>query len=177
MIREAFDLSYAEIAEMLGRSEPAVRQVAQRARRHVEERRPRFVQDAAARDDVTRRFIAATENGDLAALLEVLAPGVTLIADGGGRVRAPLLPVIGAEKVARFLLTVAGRELPSVRVEITASTAPQASLSAQRPARRSTGTRRRRRPRPDHLPRRQPDKLAAMSRATAGVASSECWLE
>jgi len=106
VLREAFAMPYAEIAEILGRSEPAVRQLARRARDHVRERRPRFDTDQAARQRVTERFLEATTNGDLDALMEVLAPGVTLVGDGGGRARAPLRPIYGADRVARFLLSI-----------------------------------------------------------------------
>lgn len=110
VLSEAFGISYAELAEILGRKEAAIRQVAHRARRHVEERRPRYDRDPAARRLVTERFLAAAANGDVQALLTVLAPGVTLVADGGGLVRAPLRPIVGAEKVLRFLVAVQARE-------------------------------------------------------------------
>ena len=106
VLREAFGMPYAEIAEILGRSEPAVRQLARRAREHVRERGHRFETDQATRQRVTERFLTATASGDLNALMEVLAPGVTLVADGGGRARAPLRPIHGADKVARFLLSI-----------------------------------------------------------------------
>lgn len=110
VLNEAFAIPYDELAEILGRSSAAIRQIAHRARRHVEERRPRFDRDAATRRLVTERFLAAAANGDVKALLEVLAPGVTLVADGGGLVRAPLRPVVGVEKVTRFLLAIQARE-------------------------------------------------------------------
>src|SRR5215203_3604732 len=110
VLREAFGMPYAEIAEILDRSEPAVRQLARRARDHVRERRPRFDTDQAARQRVTERFLEATTNGDLDALMEVLAPGVTLVSDGGGRVLAARRPIQGADKVARFLLSISTEE-------------------------------------------------------------------
>ena len=106
VLREAFAMPYSEIAEILGRSEVAVRQLARRAREHVRERGHRFETDKATRQRVTERFLAATTSGDLNALMEVLAPGVTLVGDGGGRALAPLRPIRGAEKVARFLVAV-----------------------------------------------------------------------
>jgi RNA polymerase sigma-70 factor (ECF subfamily) len=106
VLREAFGLSHAEVAESLGRSEAAVRQVAGRARAHVEAGRPRFESDLATRRQVTERFMAAATGGDVSALLGVLAPGVTMIADGGRKVRAPRLPLYGADAVARFLSAV-----------------------------------------------------------------------
>ena len=110
VLREAFGMPYAEIGEIIGRKEEAVRQLARRARDHVQERRFRFEADQAEQRQVTERFLEATSSGDLEALLGVLAPSVTLVADGGGRALAPRRPVRGAEKVARFLLAVATEE-------------------------------------------------------------------
>jgi RNA polymerase sigma-70 factor (TIGR02957 family) len=106
VLREAFGHSYAEIGEIIGRNEATVRQLARRARDHVQEGRTRFDADQATRRRVTEQFLAACNNGDLNALMTVLAPGVTLYADSGGRVRAPRRPVVGADKVARFFLSV-----------------------------------------------------------------------
>jgi predicted transcriptional regulator len=106
VLREAFGMPHTEIAEILGRSEVAVRQLARRAREHVRERSHRFETDQATRQRVTERFLAATTNGDLDALMEVLAPGVTLVGDGGGRALAPRRPIRGADKVARFLVAI-----------------------------------------------------------------------
>ena len=99
-------MPYSEIAEILGRSEVAVRQLARRARDHVRERGHRFETDQATRQRVTERFLTATTSGDLNALMEVLAPGVTLVGDGGGHALAPRRPIRGAEKVARFLVAI-----------------------------------------------------------------------
>jgi len=110
VLREAFGMPHAEIGEVIGRKEEAVRQLARRARDHVQERRSRFDADHTEQRRVTERFLEATSSGDLEALMGVLAPGVTLVADGGGRALAPRRPVRGAEKVARFLLAVATEE-------------------------------------------------------------------
>jgi RNA polymerase sigma-70 factor (TIGR02957 family) len=110
VLREAFGMPYAEIADILGRKEEAVRQLGRRARDHVQERRSRFDTDESEQHRVTERFLEATSTGDLDALMAVLSPGVTLVADGGGRALAPRRPVRGAEKVARFLLAVATEE-------------------------------------------------------------------
>jgi RNA polymerase sigma-70 factor (ECF subfamily) len=110
VLREAFGMSYAEIADVLGRKEEAVRQLARRARNHVRERRTRFDADETEQRRVTERFLEAATGGDLEALMEVLSPGVTLVADGGGRALAPRRPVQGADKVARFLVSVATEE-------------------------------------------------------------------
>jgi hypothetical protein len=106
-----FALSYGEIGETLGRSEAAVRQLGHRARDHVHARRSRYEADQQMHQQVTERFLAACSTGDVQGLMAVLAPEVTLVADGGGRAPAPLRPIEGADKVARFLLAVVEREL------------------------------------------------------------------
>jgi hypothetical protein len=110
VLREAFGMPYAEIGEVIGRKEEAVRQLAHRARDHVRERGARFEADQETRRHVTERFLEAAVGGDVEALMEVLAPGVTLVADGGGRALAPRRPVRGADKVARFLAAVTNEE-------------------------------------------------------------------
>jgi RNA polymerase sigma-70 factor (ECF subfamily) len=107
VLREVFDVPYAEIAEAVEKSEPAVRQIATRARAHVAERRPRASVSTAERDAVIERFRAATETGDLQSLMDVLAPDVVLLTDGGGVKKAALRPILGRDKVVRFLDAVA----------------------------------------------------------------------
>ncbi|MEV4945761.1 RNA polymerase sigma factor SigJ [Streptomyces sp. NPDC053755] len=107
VLREAFGFPFAEIATTLDRSEAAVRQLAGRARRHVDERRPRYDVDPAERRDVTERFLAAAAGGDLAQLLALLAPDVRLVGDSGGKSKAPRRIVESADKVGRFLLAAA----------------------------------------------------------------------
>ncbi|MFD2090254.1 RNA polymerase sigma factor SigJ [Blastococcus deserti] len=120
VLREVFGLPVAEVAAALGRSEAAVRQLAHRARSHVDARRPRFDTDRQAQQEVTERFFAACAGGDVEALLAVLAPDVVLISDGGGKARAALRPIVGAEKVARFAAAIAaqGAAIPDLRIEI-----------------------------------------------------------
>ncbi|MFL6136344.1 MAG: RNA polymerase sigma factor SigJ [Frankiaceae bacterium] len=108
VLREAFGFSYGEIAEAIGRDDAAVRQLSHRARRHVQERRPRYEPDAVTHRQVSERFLAACTGGDMRALLDLLAPGVVLVADSGGLARAPRRPIHGADKVARFLASVIG---------------------------------------------------------------------
>lgn len=103
VLREVFDLSYAEIASALGKSAATVRQIGHRARSHVAARRPRVQVDRAEQQAVTERFLAAVAGGDIDALLAALAPDVVLIADGGGIVTAARKPVTGALAVARLL--------------------------------------------------------------------------
>jgi RNA polymerase sigma-70 factor (TIGR02957 family) len=110
VLREAFGMPHAEIADVLGRKEEAVRQLARRARDHVRERRTRFAADQDEQRRVTERFLEATAGGDLEGLMAVLSPGVTLVADGGGKALSPRRPVLGAEKVARFLVAIVGEE-------------------------------------------------------------------
>ena len=120
VLRDVFGMSVGEVAAVLDRSEAAVRQMAHRAKQHVQARRPRFDTDRKAQRDVTERFLAAAITGDVESLLAAMAPGVVLVADGGGRVKAALRPIIGAEKVARFLGAVGpqGVDLPGLRVEV-----------------------------------------------------------
>jgi RNA polymerase sigma-70 factor (TIGR02957 family) len=103
VLREVFDTPYDEIAEAVGKSAAAVRQVAHRAREHVAARRPRMEVSRTEQQAVVERFVAAVTQGDLQGLLEVLAPDVVLVADGGGVVQAVVNPVIGAKKVANLL--------------------------------------------------------------------------
>lgn len=107
VLREAFGYPYADIAAMLDRAEPAVRQLAGRARRHVEERRPRYEVDPAQRRDLTERFLAAAGDGDLEGLMSLLAPDVRLVGDSGGKSKAPVRVLETADKVGRFVLGVA----------------------------------------------------------------------
>jgi RNA polymerase sigma-70 factor (ECF subfamily) len=106
VLREVFEFSYAEVAAVLDRNEPAVRQLAARARAHVRERRPRFEVDPVVWREVTDRFIGACLNGSVEELMGVLAPGVRLIADSGGNAVAPRRAITGPEQVARFVLSI-----------------------------------------------------------------------
>jgi len=103
VLREVFDLPYDEIAAAVDKSPAAVRQVAHRAREHVEARRPRAAVTARERDEVIARFLGAAATGDLQALMDVLAPDVVLLTDGGGVKKAALRPIHGRDKVTRFL--------------------------------------------------------------------------
>jgi RNA polymerase sigma-70 factor (ECF subfamily) len=103
VLREVFDTPYDEIAEMLGKSAVAVRQIGHRAREHVAARRPRMEVSRGEQHEVVTRFLEAVTRGDLQGLLDVLAPDVVLVADGGGVVQAVVNPVMGAKKVANLL--------------------------------------------------------------------------
>ncbi|RPF34515.1 RNA polymerase sigma-70 factor [Streptomyces sp. TLI_185] len=114
VLREVFELPYGEIAEATGKSAAAVRQIARRAREHVAARRPRVQVSRSEQQAVVERFLAALRTGQLQELLEVLAPDVVMIADGGGVVAAALAPLHGAEVVAK-LLAGANRKVAALR--------------------------------------------------------------
>ncbi|WP_344322230.1 RNA polymerase sigma-70 factor [Streptomyces macrosporus] len=103
VLREVFALGYDEIAEAVDKSPAAVRQIAHRARTHVAARRPRGVASAAETRRTVEAFQRAVETGDLQRLLDILAPDVVLLTDGGGVVRAAPVPVVGADQVAHVL--------------------------------------------------------------------------
>jgi RNA polymerase sigma-70 factor (ECF subfamily) len=103
VLREVFDVPYDEIAEAVGKSPAAVRQIAHRARRHVAARSPRIRVSRAEQQQVVERFLAALTTGDVHGLMDVLAPDVVLVSDGGGLAPATRHPVEGVERVAAFL--------------------------------------------------------------------------
>ena len=115
VLREVFGFAHEEIADAVDKSPAAVRQIAHRARGHVEARRPRASVTPAERAAVLRRFSDATATGDLQSLMDVLAPDVVMLTDGGGVVQAARVPIRGAEKVVRFLTAVMP---PDVEVDI-----------------------------------------------------------
>ena len=126
VLREVFGFDYAEIADAVGKSAPTVRQVAHRAREHVRSRRKRFdTVDPQRNAEITAQFLATAASGDVEALMAMLAPDATWMADSGGKVSAARRPVIGAERVARAiagLIRIAGAAL---RVEMaTCNSAP-----------------------------------------------------
>jgi RNA polymerase sigma-70 factor, ECF subfamily len=104
VLHDVFGISFEEVGSIVGRAPAACRQLASRARRHVEQRRPRFDPDAAEQRRVVAAFLDASARGDLGALLPLLDPSLVLRADGGGKVRAAGRPVAGAQRVARVLL-------------------------------------------------------------------------
>jgi RNA polymerase sigma-70 factor (TIGR02957 family) len=103
VLREVFDLPYDEIGAAVDKTTPAVRQVARRAREHVAARRPRVKIDRSEQRRVVESFLAAITSGDVQGLMQVLAPDVVVVADGGGLVAAARHPMVGAEKVVAFL--------------------------------------------------------------------------
>jgi RNA polymerase sigma-70 factor (ECF subfamily) len=119
VLREVFDVGYDEIAAALDKSPAAVRQIAHRARQHVEDRRPREVVSADHAQAALASIRRALEGGDLTGLLDVLAPDVVLVSDGGGVKQAALHPINGAQRVARFILGGSGKARGSVACEPT----------------------------------------------------------
>ncbi|MBA2472172.1 MAG: hypothetical protein H0V41_08015 [Pseudonocardiales bacterium] len=104
VLREVFSFSYSDIAEIIGRSEAAVRQLASRAREHVAGNRPRLDADRVTRRCVTEQFLAACASGNMQALLELLAPEVMLVADGGGWAKAPLRVTAPRPPAVRYVI-------------------------------------------------------------------------
>ena len=103
VLREVFGFGFGEVASAVGRSEAACRQLAVRARRHMDEGRPRFEADRRERDELAARFFEALQDGDIEGLRELLAADVQMVGDGGGKAPAFARGVIGAENVARVL--------------------------------------------------------------------------
>jgi RNA polymerase sigma-70 factor (ECF subfamily) len=145
VLREVFDVPYDEIAVAVDKSPAAVRQIAHRAKEHVAARRPRMHVEPSEQEQVLERFIAAFNTGELQALMDVLAPDVVAIADGGGKVRgAARRPIVGAAKIVAYLRgglekfgvqPVASRVLvngaPAMRVEVDGVLFGVVSLTVQ----------------------------------------------
>src|SRR5262249_55505000 len=142
VLREVFDLPYDEIAEAVGKSAAAVRQIAHRARDHVTARRPRLQVTTTEQQEPVERFVAAARAGHLQGLLHALARDVVLVADGGGLVRAALRPIEGAERVAALLAGLARQTVldtkaiwlngsPAVRIDIDGELSTAVSLALE----------------------------------------------
>ncbi|MDX1870648.1 RNA polymerase sigma-70 factor [Mycolicibacterium sp. 120266] len=132
VLREVFGFSHDEIAAAVGRSPAAVRQMAHRAREHVQARRKRFDHvDATVGEQITAQFFTTAATGDVAALIELLAPDVVWTADSAGKVSAARRPVTGADKVARLVLGLmrGAAERAEARVDLaTYNNAPALAL-------------------------------------------------
>jgi RNA polymerase sigma-70 factor, ECF subfamily len=116
LLREVFDYGYGEIAEIVGRSEDNCRQIFTRARKHVETERPRFVVSRRQQEELTERFIAAAQNGDVDDLATMLVQDAVAYTDGGGKARAASRPVHGAVGIARFMALIATRAEPGMEI-------------------------------------------------------------
>jgi RNA polymerase sigma-70 factor (ECF subfamily) len=103
LLREVFDYDYGAIAKIVQRSEDNCRQLYVRARRHVDEGRPRFEASLEQRDELARRFIAAAQQGDTQGLVELLAADVVVYGDGGGKAPSWMEPIYGRERVAKLM--------------------------------------------------------------------------
>lgn len=110
VLHDIFELPFAEVGEAVGRTPEAVRQLARRAREHVTAETPRVAVDATTHDRVVMAFLQAAAGGDLAGLVRMLDPSVVLTSDGGGVVNAARRPVVGPDKVARFMAGIARRD-------------------------------------------------------------------
>jgi len=117
LLHEVFGYDYKEIAGITGKSETNCRQILTRARHHVDDGKPRFDASREQREEVARRFFAAAEGGDMGALLEMVAPDVVMVGDGGGKAWAIARPLSGAEQVVRLLLGLY-RRAPKMGVHI-----------------------------------------------------------
>jgi RNA polymerase sigma factor (sigma-70 family) len=135
VLREVFGFNYHDIATAVSKSVVTVRQMAHRAREHVQARRKRFEPvDAATAAQITEQFMTAATTGDLEGLLSLLAPDVTWTADSGGKTTAARRPVVGAQKVAAVLMSMFSLErLADLRVEmVTCNGMPALALSGER---------------------------------------------
>jgi RNA polymerase sigma-70 factor (TIGR02957 family) len=131
VLREVFDVPYGEIAEAVGKSAAAVRQIARRAREHVAARRPRVRVSQSEQLAVVERFLAALRTGRLQDLMEVMAPDVVLIADGGGLAAAALAPVHGAERVASLLARASRSAFASTTVWLNGAPAGRIEVAGE----------------------------------------------
>ena len=118
LLHEVFESGYDEIAQTLGKSEAACRQLVSRARKRVRDDRPRVKVSEAARTTLLNRFVDAIKAHDKAALMAVLSADAAWTSDGGGKARAALKPVLGAEHVARFVVGVFGRHLEQAQFRL-----------------------------------------------------------
>jgi RNA polymerase sigma-70 factor, ECF subfamily len=116
LLREVFDASYEEVAAALETSETNCRQIVTRARKHIQEHRPRFMVDRDRQATVLREFLTACATGDPSQLTALLRQDAVLYTDGGGKVNAALNPIFGADRIVRFLMGVA-RKMPGLGVE------------------------------------------------------------
>ena len=119
LLKEVFGYEYAEIASLVGKSEANCRQISRRARQSVAARRPRFESSPEQEKRLMDGFLHASLDGDMGALLRLLSEDVILYSDGGGKTRAPLNPIYGADNVARFLVGTLSKIPPGFTVRKT----------------------------------------------------------
>ena len=111
LLREVFGYDYPQVAEAVGKGEENCRQIARRARKHVEGREARFEADRSHSDELLDRFLEASESGDVEALKEILAADAVVYSDGGGKVSAARHPFSGIDRIARFMVKITVRRL------------------------------------------------------------------
>jgi RNA polymerase sigma-70 factor, ECF subfamily len=131
VLREVFDTPYEEIAEAVGKSPAAVRQIAHRARDHIAARRPRMAVSTTEQQEAVDRFLAAIRHGDLQGLLDVLAPDVVAVGDGGGLAPALRRPIQGAERVAGLLIGLRSVDFEAKAVWLNGSLAARIDIGDQ----------------------------------------------
>ena len=119
VLHDVFSFSHEEVAEFLGRSPSSVRQLASRARRHIEAGRSRFDVDTEKHHRLTEVFLTACRAGDLESLKNLLTEDVTVFSDGGGRATVAVRPIVGADKVARFFLGLTSKMTGTTTIELT----------------------------------------------------------
>ncbi|GAP96632.1 RNA polymerase sigma-70 factor [Leptolyngbya sp. NIES-2104] len=118
LLREVFEYDYPEIAQIVDKSSENCRQILRRSRQHLAAERPRFPVSPQQQEQITSQFLAASSQGNLQDLLTLLAKDVTFWSDSGGQVPAALKPIRGAMKVARFLLAIQQKWLPTASAEL-----------------------------------------------------------
>lgn len=128
LLRVVFEHSYAEVAQIVGKSETNCRQIVRRARQHITARQSRVEVSKREHEHLLHQFYKAAVEGDLGALLNALDPDITFYADSGGKVTAPRRPIHGAEKVARFLIGVFRKLVPSTLTAVITSVNGQPGL-------------------------------------------------
>jgi RNA polymerase sigma-70 factor (TIGR02957 family) len=171
VLRDVFETPYEEIAEAVGKSPAAVRQIAHRARDHVAARRPRVTVSTTEQQEAVDRFLAAVRHGDLQGLLDVLAPDVVVVADGGGLVPAFRRPLEGAERVARLLIAgLRSREFEAKAVWLNGSRAVRIDIGGEVDTAVSLSVEDGRITRIYAM--RNPQKLSALNRAAALTRNS-----
>jgi RNA polymerase sigma-70 factor (TIGR02957 family) len=131
VLREVFEFGYDEIAGAVDKTPAAVRQIMSRARAHVDERRPHSDATPSQHQEVVARFMQATVTGDLQSLLDVLAPDVVLVTDGGGVKQAALRPILGRDKVSRWLASLKPVGLEAEIVQINGTPAVRAVIDGE----------------------------------------------
>ena len=116
LLREVFDYDYAEVSRLVGKSEDNCRQISRRARQSVAARRPRFESSPEQEERLMRSFLAACASGDMDTLVSLLSEDVIVWSDGGGKVRAALRPIHGAQKAARYFAVILGKAPPGLAI-------------------------------------------------------------